>query len=119
MVMAALRAPFDGQDDRRNKDRGDDDARDKQDQGFLHRAHDYNLGRAVCFDGTPPKRPPDRIGSRRMDAHHELSPLLPEELTQLRVEHDRLPVHEPRRRLLASLDQNAHGNGRAAPARAR
>lgn len=103
--MAALRAPFDGQDDHRDKDRGDDDARNKHDQGFLHRAHDYNLGPAVCCDGTLPKRPLDRIGSRRMDGHQELSSLLPEALTQLRADYDRLPVHEPGRRLLATFDQ--------------
>ena len=43
MLMAALRAPFDSQHDHRNKDRGDDDARNKHDQGFLHRAHDHTI----------------------------------------------------------------------------
>ena len=35
----------------------------------------------------------------------ELTPLHPDELERLRVEYDKLPVHDPRRRLLAMLDQ--------------
>lgn len=34
-----------------------------------------------------------------------LTPLHPDELERLRADYDKLPVHDPRRRLLAMLDQ--------------
>ena len=40
-----------------------------------------------------------------MAAHQELSPLLSEEIERLRGKYDRLPVHDPRRRSLATPDQ--------------
>jgi hypothetical protein len=44
-----------------------------------------------------------------MAAKQELSPLLPEEVERLRAEYGRLPVHDPRRRLLRYARSDTHG----------